>query len=529
MNSNGAVVNATDVTRRYGEGEAAVDALRGVSLAVQPGELVAVMGPSGSGKSTLMHILAGLDKPTSGDVQVDGESITSMGDTELTKLRRRSIGFVFQFFNLLPMLNAEENVVLPLSIAGEKPDKQWLDELMAKTGLGDRRTHRPSELSGGQQQRVAIARALVSRPAIVFADEPTGNLDSKTSGEILKLMRDSVEELGQTTVMVTHEPRAAAIADRVLFLADGVIVEERKDMSASDVVSLDAVAGQLMLQVALKGLAGRKLRAFLTGFAIVLGVAMVSGTFVLTDTLKAGFGEIFTSVYKSSDAVVTGKSAIGNGNNGNIAPSMPESLLAKVQSLPDVSAAKGGVSDQAQLVGRDGKVISNGFAPGLAFSVDPNGTQQFNPLVLTSGTWPRGPHEIAIDKSTADKKHYTVGETIGAVARGPVQQYRITGVVKLGNVSSIGGATMAIFDLPTAQKIFGKVGQARCDRRCRAARRSRPRSSSRRSSPSCLPRHRCEAAPRRPRSRCRTRVRSRASCRSSCSRSEGSRSSSGSS
>ncbi len=214
-----------------------------------------------------------------------------------------------------------------------------------------------------------------------------------------------------------------------------------------------------MLQVALKGLAGRKLRAFLTGFAIVLGVAMVSGTFVLTDTLKAGFGEIFTSVYKSSDAVVTGKSAIGNGNNGNIAPSMPESLLAKVQSLPDVSAAKGGVSDQAQLVGRDGKVISNGFAPGLAFSVDPNGTQQFNPLVLTSGTWPRGPHEIAIDKSTADKKHYTVGNTIGAVARGPVQQYRITGVVKLGDVSSIGGATMAIFDLPTAQKIFGKVGQ----------------------------------------------------------------------
>jgi putative ABC transport system ATP-binding protein len=186
----------------------------------------------------LMHILAGLDKPTSGDVRVDGEMITSMGDTELTKLRRRSIGFVFQFFNLLPMLDAEENIVLPLSIAGEKPDKAWLDELMAKTGLGDRRSHRPSELSGGQQQRVAIARALVSRPAIVFADEPTGNLDSKTSGEILQLMRDSVDTLGQTTVMVTHEPRAAAIADRVLFLADGLIVEERKDISAADVVSL---------------------------------------------------------------------------------------------------------------------------------------------------------------------------------------------------------------------------------------------------------------------------------------------------
>jgi len=240
MNTNGAVVSASDVTRRYGEGEAAVDALRGVSLEVQQGELVAVMGPSGSGKSTLMHILAGLDKPTAGEVKVDGETITSMGDTELTKLRRRSIGFVFQFFNLLPMLDAEENVVLPLSIAGEKADKEWLDELLTKTGLQSRRKHRPSELSGGQQQRVAIARALVSRPAIVFADEPTGNLDSKTSGEILKLMRDSVDTLGQTTVMVTHESRAAAIADRVLFLADGLIVEERKDMSASDVVTLMA-------------------------------------------------------------------------------------------------------------------------------------------------------------------------------------------------------------------------------------------------------------------------------------------------
>jgi putative ABC transport system ATP-binding protein len=245
MNSNGAVVNATDVTRRYGTGEAAVDALRGVSLAVQPGELVAVMGPSGSGKSTLMHILAGLDKPTSGDVQVDGESITSMGDTELTKLRRRSIGFVFQFFNLLPMLNAEENVLLPLSIAGEKPDKQWVDELMAKTGLGDRRHHRPSELSGGQQQRVAIARALVSRPAIVFADEPTGNLDSKTSGEILKLMRDSVEELGQTTVMVTHDASAAALADRILFLADGEIVKEVRGSTAAEVLAaMQEVSGR---------------------------------------------------------------------------------------------------------------------------------------------------------------------------------------------------------------------------------------------------------------------------------------------
>jgi putative ABC transport system ATP-binding protein len=223
---NGTVVNARDVTRRYGEGETAVDALRGVSVEVLRGKLTAVMGPSGSGKSTLMHILAGLDKPTAGEVSIAGTSITRLGDSDLTKLRREHIGFVFQFFNLLPMLTAEENVLLPLTIAGEKPDPAFFETLLDNVGLTDRRKHRPSELSGGQQQRVAIARALVSRPTVVFADEPTGNLDSKTGSEILDLLRHSVEEYGQTTVMVTHEPRAAAIADRVLFLADGKIVKE---------------------------------------------------------------------------------------------------------------------------------------------------------------------------------------------------------------------------------------------------------------------------------------------------------------
>jgi putative ABC transport system ATP-binding protein len=223
---NGAVVVGHDVTRRYGGGDTAVDALRGVSLEVGRGKLTAVMGPSGSGKSTLMHILAGLDKPSSGTVSVSGTEITNLNDSDLTKLRRRHIGFVFQFFNLLPMLTAEENITLPLSIAGEKADKAWFGELIGKVGLGDRLSHRPAELSGGQQQRVAIARALVSRPTVVFADEPTGNLDSATSGEILELMRDSVDELGQTTVMVTHDSRAAAIADRILFLDDGLIVRD---------------------------------------------------------------------------------------------------------------------------------------------------------------------------------------------------------------------------------------------------------------------------------------------------------------
>ncbi|MGZ8781885.1 MAG: ABC transporter ATP-binding protein [Gaiellaceae bacterium] len=226
LGQQGAVVVAREVTRRYGEGDTAVDALRGVSLEVGNGKLTAMMGPSGSGKSTLMHILAGLDKPTSGTVEVSGTEITTLKDSDLTKLRRRHIGFVFQFFNLLPMLTADENIKLPLAIAGEKPDPDVFRDLIDKVGLANRLSHRPSELSGGQQQRVAVARALVSRPTVLFADEPTGNLDSATGNEILALMRESVDAYGQTTVMVTHEARAAAIADRILFLADGLIVRD---------------------------------------------------------------------------------------------------------------------------------------------------------------------------------------------------------------------------------------------------------------------------------------------------------------
>jgi len=237
MSSPQAVVTATDVTRRYGEGDTAVDALRGVSLEVLPGELVAVMGPSGSGKSTLMHILAALDKPTTGTVTIAGEDVGSLNDSQVTLLRRRHIGFVFQFFNLLPMLTAEENVVLPLSIAGEKPDPAFLAQLLERTGLTQRRSHRPAELSGGQQQRVAIARSLVNKPSIVLADEPTGNLDSATSGEILELLRSATEEYGQTTVMVTHDAAAASIADRILFLADGLIVDHMARSEPAEILA----------------------------------------------------------------------------------------------------------------------------------------------------------------------------------------------------------------------------------------------------------------------------------------------------
>jgi putative ABC transport system ATP-binding protein len=238
VSSNGQVVVATDVTRRYGEGDAAVDALAGVSTGFDRGRFTAIMGPSGSGKSTLMHILAGLDRPTSGTVELDGVEITHLDDGELTKLRRDKLGFVFQFFNLLPVLTAEENLVLPLSIAGRKPDPGWVDQLIHTVGLDDRRTHRPFELSGGQQQRVAVARALVSKPAVVFADEPTGNLDSKSSADVLDLLRRAVDDFDQTVVMVTHDPVAAAHADRLITLRDGRLIHDAAPGSADAVIEL---------------------------------------------------------------------------------------------------------------------------------------------------------------------------------------------------------------------------------------------------------------------------------------------------
>jgi putative ABC transport system ATP-binding protein len=230
-------VSGAGLTRQYGKGESAVHALRGITLEIPRGQFAAVMGPSGSGKSTLMHILAGLDEPTEGQVWIGDEEITSMDDDELTMLRRRHLGFIFQFFNLLPMLSAEDNIALPMSIAGDKPEPEWLDEIIATVGLSDRRHHKPSELSGGQQQRVAIARALLSRPTILFADEPTGNLDSTTSEEVLEVLRNTVDTYGQTTLMVTHDSSAAAVADRILFLADGLIVQDVEGLGEGDVLT----------------------------------------------------------------------------------------------------------------------------------------------------------------------------------------------------------------------------------------------------------------------------------------------------
>jgi putative ABC transport system ATP-binding protein len=241
--STSLLVAATDLVRVYGEGEASVRALDGVTVGFPAGGFTAIMGPSGSGKSTLMHILAGLDRPTSGSVVLDGVELAGLDDSKLTDLRRDRVGFVFQSFNLLPVLDARENILLPLSIAGRKPDREWVDRLIETVGLGDRLDHRPSELSGGQQQRVAVARALASRPAVIFADEPTGNLDSKSSAEVLALLRRSVDEFGQTVIMVTHDATAASYADRLLLLADGRIVHDGTAASADDVLDLLKAAG----------------------------------------------------------------------------------------------------------------------------------------------------------------------------------------------------------------------------------------------------------------------------------------------
>jgi putative ABC transport system ATP-binding protein len=239
-----AVVVGRGLTKRFGEGDAAVDALGGVDVAFTPGTFTAIMGPSGSGKSTLMHILAGLDQPTSGSVEIAGTRLDALNDQNLTLLRRSQVGFIFQSYNLLPVLTAEENVLLPVRIAGEQADPSWLETLIEATGLGDRRAHRPSELSGGQQQRVAVARALITRPAVIFADEPTGNLDSASGRDVLDLLRRAVDEFGQTIVMVTHDATAAAVADRVLFLADGRVVDEHSELSVEEILDHLKAAAQ---------------------------------------------------------------------------------------------------------------------------------------------------------------------------------------------------------------------------------------------------------------------------------------------
>ena len=360
------------------------------------------------------------------------------------------------------MLSAEENVVLPLKLAGEKPDRdEWVSELTTKVGLSERLSHRPSELSGGQQQRVAIARALVSRPTVMFADEPTGNLDSTTGGEILELLRDSVTMLGQTTVMVTHDAHAAAIADRVLFLDDGLIVKDIPLVVRTRGDRGDGGGDGTMIGVTLRGLFARKIRSFLTALAVVIGISMVSGTYVLTDTFQKAFDSIFTESNAGTDAIVSGRQVLDFSASGRA--QVPALLLDQIKELPEVDAATGGLfdlqsnSNPAQLVDADGKKIG-GAGGALGVGLDPS-DERFTPLRLVDGAWAQGSDEVVIDANTASEHGFAVGDTIGVAALGLVERYEITGVARFGSVDSIGGATFAVFDVQTAQALFQKDGQ----------------------------------------------------------------------
>ena len=312
-----AAVSAHDLHRRYGDGDAAVDALRGVTLDVPSGRFVAVMGPSGSGKSTLMHLLAGLDRPTSGSVAIGGLDLADLDDDALTKLRRDRVGFIFQSFNLVPTLSAEENVVLPERLAGRKADAAWVDSVLERVGLAERRTHRPAQLSGGQQQRVAVARALVSAPAVLFADEPTGNLDSASGAQVLNLMREAVDRDGQTIVMVTHDLRAAAIADEVVVLADGEIVR-RLDAPSEELDRRDDARGGGMIRLALSDLRGHRLRTILSVIAVTLGVALVTGALTLTGSMTKAADSLSTAAYGGVDAAVTAQSTVDTTDNDTV-------------------------------------------------------------------------------------------------------------------------------------------------------------------------------------------------------------------
>ena len=297
---------------------------------------------------------------------------------------------------------------------------------MAKIGLEDRSKHRPSELSGGQQQRVAIGRALVSRPTIVFADEPTGNLDSKTSGEILELMRDSVDGYGQTTVMVTHDPRAATIADRILFLADGLIVRDLGPSSAREVIAVSEELRHDDRRLPQRTV-GAQAPTLLTALAIVLGVSMISGTYVLTDTITAAFTNIIDHSFQNSDAVISGKVAFKNDTTAT----PPDTGISGLRAREGAATARcrngfGEVGGEAQLIGRDGKVISTGGGGSIASSVDPPNDARFNPLKLAEGRWPVGGGQIAIDKHTADTKHYALGDTIGVATDQGARRFEIS-------------------------------------------------------------------------------------------------------
>ena len=357
-----AAAHTEDAVKIYGKGATEVRALDGVTVGFADGELGAIMGPSGSGKSTLLHCMAGLDTLTSGKAFIGDEDLSTLGDKDLTVLRRDRVGFVFQAFNLVPTLTALENVTLPLALAGRKGEGDWIDQVVGIVGLTDRIAHRPSELSGGQQQRVAVARALASRPQIIFADEPTGNLDSRSGAEVLGFLRRAVDEMGQTIVMVTHDPGAASYADRVLFLADGRLVDEMAHpTSGPGARPHEEVRGLSgMFRVTVKGLLAHKSRLAITALAVMLGVAFMAGTFVLTDTIRKTFDDLFGDVYEGTDAVAREKAAFSNPEGaGDVRGRVDESLLGTVAGVDGVATAEGIIQGYTRIIDKDGNAIGD--------------------------------------------------------------------------------------------------------------------------------------------------------------------------
>ncbi len=456
--------SAKDLTKTYGKGEAEVRALDGVTVDLMKGEFTAVMGPSGSGKSTLMHCLAALDTPTSGEAIVDGTSLGRLKDKDLTTLRRERVGFVFQSFNLVPTLSAEENILLPLSLAGRKPDREWFDQVVDSVGLRPRLGHRPSEMSGGQQQRVACARALVSKPSIVFADEPTGNLDSTSSGEVLGFLRRSVDEFGQTVVMVTHDPVAASYTDRIVFLADGKIVDElrKPDRDAdpredgSPAGRRGAEGGRLMLRLTWRNLLARKVRLLMSTLAIVLGIGFLAGVM----TFSTGLNSTFDNIVEGStpDAQVRPAGDVQGANSGVGTTSLiTPADVEKLAALPEVADAAGSVDGLGSfLLGKDDKLVGGQGAPTLAFNYAPSeNIQGEQVLQLVQGGWPEKPGEVTLDASSAERGGYSLGDTVTMITptAQPRRTFTLVGTAEF-NGGGTAGATLVLLDTKESQDIF---------------------------------------------------------------------------
>jgi len=433
--------------------------LDGVTIAFEAGKYTAIMGPSGSGKSTLMHCLAGLDSLTSGAVYIGETYLATLNDKQLTELRRKKVGFIFQAYNLIPTLNARENIMLPLMLGGDSGDKEWIDEVVKTVGLADRLKHRPSELSGGQQQRVAVARALAAKPDIIFADEPTGNLDSHTGAEILDFMRRAVREYGQTIVMVTHDPSAAALRRsrrvpqrRPHRRRDGR-PDGREDPRPHEEVR--RMSTQATVLIARRSIRARLGRLIAISIAILVGVAFVVGSFVLADSLRKTFDDLFTNISQNVDLQVRASVAFGEGDVQTQRDPIPTSLLETVRGVDGVQVAEGTIQRYAQIVTPKGEVVKTQGAPtlGVSWSNSP-----LSGLTIKEGSPPTTIDQVAIDKATADREALKLGDKIQVITDTGTYPATITALVGLGDTDGFAGATLAAFDPAAADTVLGANG-----------------------------------------------------------------------